>query len=112
VRSRDLGFCAVKDEVLLNGCCTHEGLRESFDRQTDVVAAVRKAIGRDAVLMVDVGYLWPDAASCLEIVRDWAEFDIFLLETPVWSDDWDELRKVRDDAPMKVASGGTAGHAV
>lgn len=106
MRSRDLGFCGVKAEVLLNGCYTHEGLRESCDRQTDVVAAVRKAIGPD------VGYLWPDAASCLEIVRDWAEFDIFLLETPVWSDDWDELRKVRDDAPMKVASGGTAGHAV
>ncbi len=105
VRSRDLGFRAVKAEVLMNGPYTHEGMRESYDRHTDVVAAVRKAIGPDVVLMVDVGYLWPDAASCLEIVRDWAEFDIFFLETPVWSDDVDELRKVRDAAPMKVAAG-------
>ena len=105
VRSRDLGFRAVKAEVLMNGPYTHEGMRESYDRHTDVVAAVRKAIGPDVVLMVDVGYLWPDAASCLEIVRDWAEFDIFFLETPVWSDDVDELRKVRDGAPMKVAAG-------
>jgi L-alanine-DL-glutamate epimerase-like enolase superfamily enzyme len=105
VRSRDLGFRAVKAEVLMNGPYTHEGMRESYDRHTDVVAAVRKAIGPDVVLMVDVGYLWPDAASCLEVVRDWAEFDIFFLETPVWSDDVDELRKVRDGAPMKVAAG-------
>jgi L-alanine-DL-glutamate epimerase-like enolase superfamily enzyme len=105
VRSRDLGFRAVKAEVLMNGPYTHEGMRESYDRHTDVVAAVRKAIGPDVVLMVDVGYLWPDAASCLEIVRDWAEFDIFFLETPVWSDDVEELRKVRDGAPMKVAAG-------
>jgi L-alanine-DL-glutamate epimerase-like enolase superfamily enzyme len=105
VRSRDLGFRAVKAEILMNGPYTHEGMRESYDRHTDVVAAVRKAIGPDVVLMVDVGYLWPDAASCLEVVRDWAEFDIFFLETPVWSDDVDELRKVRDGAPMKVAAG-------
>jgi len=105
VRSRDLGFRAVKAEVLMNGPYTHEGMRESYDRHTDVVAAVRKAIGPEVVLMVDVGYLWPDAASCLEVVRDWAEFDIFFLETPVWSDDVDELRKVRDGAPMKVAAG-------
>jgi L-alanine-DL-glutamate epimerase-like enolase superfamily enzyme len=105
VRSKELGFRAVKAEILMNGPYTHEGMRESYDRHSDVVAAVRKAIGPDIVLMVDVGYLWPDAASCLEIVRDWAEFDIYFLETPVWSDDIEELRKVREAAPMKVAAG-------
>jgi L-alanine-DL-glutamate epimerase-like enolase superfamily enzyme len=105
VRSKELGFRAVKAEILMNGPYTHEGMRESYDRHSDVVAAVRKAIGPDIVLMVDVGYLWPDAASCLEIVRDWAEFDIYFLETPVWSDDVEELRKVREAAPMKVAAG-------
>jgi L-alanine-DL-glutamate epimerase-like enolase superfamily enzyme len=105
VRSRALGFRAVKAEVLMNGPYTHEGMHESCGRHTDVVAAVRKAVGPDVVLMVDVGYLWPDAASCPEIVRDWAEFGIYFLETPVRSDDVEESRKVRDGAPMKVAAG-------
>ncbi|QIE54622.1 mandelate racemase/muconate lactonizing enzyme family protein [Pikeienuella piscinae] len=105
LRAKEIGFRAVKAEVLLNGPYAHEGMSESYDRHTDVVAAVRKAIGPDVTLMVDVGYLWPDAASCIEIVRDWAEFDIFFLETPVWSDDVDELRRVREAAPMKVAAG-------
>jgi L-alanine-DL-glutamate epimerase-like enolase superfamily enzyme len=105
LRSKELGFRAVKAEVIMNGPYAHEGMRESYDRHTEVVASVRKAIGPDVVLMVDVGYLWPDATACLEIVRDWAEFDIFFLETPVWSDDVEELCKVRETAPMKVAAG-------
>lgn len=105
MRAKDLGFKAAKAEVIMNGPYAHDGMDENYDRHTDVVAAVRKAIGPGMTLMVDVGYLWPDAKSCLEIVRDWKEFDIFFLETPVWSDDVDELRKVRDGAPMRVAAG-------
>jgi L-alanine-DL-glutamate epimerase-like enolase superfamily enzyme len=105
VRAKAMGFKAAKAEVIMNGPYAHDGMRESYDRHTEVVAAVRRAIGPGMTLMVDVGYLWPDAKSCLEIVRDWKEFDIFFLETPVWSDDVDELRKVRDDAPMRVAAG-------
>jgi L-alanine-DL-glutamate epimerase-like enolase superfamily enzyme len=105
VRAKAMGFKAAKAEVIMNGPYAHDGMRESYDRHTEVVAAVRRAIGPDMTLMVDVGYLWPDAKSCLEIVRDWKEFDIFFLETPVWSDDVDELRKVRDGAPMRVAAG-------
>ena len=104
-RAKALGFRAVKAEVIMNGPYAHNGMCESYDRHTEIVAAVRKAIGKDMTLMVDVGYLWPDAESCLEIVRDWKEFDIFFLETPVWSDDVYELRTVSENAPMKIAVG-------
>ena len=33
--------------------------------------------GPTSTLMVDVQYLWEDAATCLSVVKDWAEFDIF-----------------------------------
>ena len=55
--------------------------------------------------MVDVGYLWPDAKSCLEVIRDWAEFNLFFVETPVWSDDTEGLRAVCEAAPMPIAVG-------
>ena len=80
-------------------------MHESWDRHTDVVAAVRKAVGPEMTLMIDVQYLWQDAASCLSIVKDWAEFDIYFLETPVWSDNVHEMAKLAAEAPMKIAFG-------
>ncbi|MFL5260328.1 MAG: mandelate racemase/muconate lactonizing enzyme family protein [Hyphomicrobiales bacterium] len=105
VRAKDLGFRAMKAEVIMNGPYSHSHMRESYDRHTELVADVRKALGPEPTLMVDVGYLWPDARTCLDVIRDWKEFDLFFVETPVWSDDTDELRRVCEEAPMKIAVG-------
>ncbi|MFZ0498175.1 MAG: mandelate racemase/muconate lactonizing enzyme family protein [Steroidobacteraceae bacterium] len=99
------GFRAVKTEVTMNGPYAHAGLRESYDRHSQVIAAVRAAIGSDITLMVDVQYLWDDAATCLAVVRDWAEFDLFFLETPIWSDYLGEYRSLVEQAPMRIACG-------
>jgi L-alanine-DL-glutamate epimerase-like enolase superfamily enzyme len=101
----DLGFRAVKAEVIMNGPYAHDGMRESFPRHTEMVAAVREAIGPDITLMVDVGYLWDDAETCLATIRDWADFDLFFLETPVWSDNLRDIAKVVEAAPMPIAYG-------
>lgn len=100
-----LGFKAMKAEILINGPYAQGGLRESYDRHTELVARVRKTIGKEAALMVDVGYLWQDARTCLDVIKDWKEFDLFFVETPVWSDDTSELRIVCENAPMKIAVG-------
>jgi L-alanine-DL-glutamate epimerase-like enolase superfamily enzyme len=47
----------------MNGPYAHSGLNESFDRHTEVVAAVRKTLGPEIALMVDVQYMWNDAAG-------------------------------------------------
>ena len=104
-KAKALGFRAVKSEVTMNGPYAHHGLAESYDRHTEVVAAVRKALGPDITLMVDVQYLWDDAATALSIVQDWAEFDIFFLETPIWPDYLDEYAKLAEQAPMPIAAG-------
>ncbi|HUL07546.1 MAG TPA: mandelate racemase/muconate lactonizing enzyme family protein [Candidatus Acidoferrum sp.] len=103
--AKRLGFKAVKSEVTMNGPYAHGGMKESYDRHTEVVAAVRAALGPEVVLMVDVQYLWEDAATCLSVVKDWAPFDVFFLETPIWSDNLDEYRKLAERAPMKIAAG-------
>jgi L-alanine-DL-glutamate epimerase-like enolase superfamily enzyme len=103
--AKALGFKAVKSEVTMNGPYAHNGMAENFDRHTEVVAAVREALGPDITLMVDVQYLWSDAETCLSVVKDWAEFDLFFLETPILSDNVKELSKVSAKAPMKIASG-------
>jgi L-alanine-DL-glutamate epimerase-like enolase superfamily enzyme len=105
LKAKALGFRAVKSEVTMNGPYAHGGMKESYDRHTEVVAAVRRALGPDVTLMVDVQYLWEDAATCLSVVKDWAEFDIYFLETPIWSDNVEEYAKLVDAAPMKIAAG-------
>jgi L-alanine-DL-glutamate epimerase-like enolase superfamily enzyme len=104
-RAKALGFKAVKSEVTMNGPYAHSGLHETYDRHTEVVAAVRRTIGPEVTLMVDVQYLWADAASALSVVQDWAEFDLYFLETPIWPDHLDEYAKLAAQAPMPIASG-------
>ena len=104
-RAKNLGFRAVKAEVTMNGPYAHAGLHESYDRHTEVIAAVRKAIGPDIALMVDVQYMWSDAETALRTVRDWAEFDLFFLETPIWMDNIEEIGKLADAAKMPIAYG-------
>ncbi|MFN0114267.1 MAG: mandelate racemase/muconate lactonizing enzyme family protein [Paracoccaceae bacterium] len=104
-KAKSLGFRAMKTEITMNGPYAHGGMRESYDRHTEVLAAVRKTIGPDTTLMVDVQYLWEDAATCLSVVRDWAEFNPYFLETPVWSDNLREMAMLAAEAPMPIAFG-------
>src|SRR5262245_16220938 len=69
-RARELGFTAGKMEVTLRGPYKHCGLDEPDERATEVVAACRKAVGRDFTLLVDVQYAWPDADTALRTLRD------------------------------------------
>ncbi len=103
--AKRLGFRAMKTEITMNGPYAHGGMREGYDRHTQVLAAVRKTIGPEITLMVDVQYLWEDAATCLGVVRDWKEFNCYFLETPIWSDNVREMAKLVEQAPMPIACG-------
>ena len=105
IKAKDLGFRAVKSEVTLNGPYAHSGLNENDDKATEIVAAVRKALGPEIKLMIDVQYRWLNADEALPIVKDWKEFDIYFLETPVWTDDIKSYARMHDEAPMKIAAG-------
>jgi L-alanine-DL-glutamate epimerase-like enolase superfamily enzyme len=104
-RSKNLGFKAVKAEVTMNGPYAHDGMAEPDDKHTRVVEAVRKTLGPDIALMIDVQYLWPDAETALRTIKDWAPFDVFFLETPLWIDHLDEYAKLQAAAPMRIAAG-------
>lgn len=104
-RAKGLGFKAVKAEVTMNGPYAHDGMKEPYEHHTRVVEAVRKTLGPDIALMIDVQYMWPDAETALRTVRDWGEFDIFFLETPIWIDRLDDYARLHEDAPMRIAAG-------
>jgi len=99
------GFRAIKIEMTLAGPYAHKGLLVPWERSTEVISAVRAAVGPEVVLMVDVQYAFPDADTCLAVVADWVEFDLFFLETPVPSDDLDGCARVATGQPIPVAAG-------
>jgi L-alanine-DL-glutamate epimerase-like enolase superfamily enzyme len=103
--AKALGFRAMKTEVTMNGPYAHCGMAESYERHTEVVAAVRKAIGPDIELMIDVQYLWEDADTCLSVIRDWAEFNPYFVETPLWPDNIEEHARLAERSPIPIASG-------
>ncbi|HLH65592.1 MAG TPA: mandelate racemase/muconate lactonizing enzyme family protein [Solirubrobacteraceae bacterium] len=99
------GFRAIKAEVTLAGPYAHNGLREPWDRSTEVLSQVRGAIGREVDLLVDVQYAFPDADTAIAVMRDWQELDLVFVETPLWPDDLDGYRRLAEEQPIPIASG-------
>ncbi len=67
-----LGFRAFKVEPLMS----------TPQRVIELVRAVRKALGPDLTLMVDVGYAFTDVPTAARVARHLEELDIAFLETP------------------------------
>jgi L-alanine-DL-glutamate epimerase-like enolase superfamily enzyme len=103
--AKGLGFRAAKLEILTRGPYAHEGLSAPDSIMLETIAAVRQAVGPDFAIMVDVAYAWKTADEVLAVVEDWAEHDVFFLETPLWSDDLDELARLCERSPIPIAAG-------
>lgn len=103
--ARELGFRAGKMEVSFGGPYRHLGIGEPDERITEVVAACRKAVGADFVMMVDVQYTWADADTALRTLRDWKELDVYFIETPLQIDDLQGYARLHREAPMAIAAG-------
>ena len=104
-RAIGAGFRAIKAEVTLAGPYAHNGLREKWERSTQVLAAVRGAIGPEVDLLVDVQYAFPDADTALGVLADWQQFDLVFVETPLWPDDLNGYRDLSERQPIPIASG-------
>jgi L-alanine-DL-glutamate epimerase-like enolase superfamily enzyme len=104
-RAVGAGFRAIKAEVTLGGPFAHNGLREPWERSTQVLAAVRGAIGASIDLLVDVQYAFPNADTALAVLRDWEELDLVFVETPLWPDDLDGYRRLSEEQPIPIAAG-------
>lgn len=99
------GFRAVKAEVTLGGPYAHNGLREPWERSTEVLGATRAAIGPDVDLLIDVQYAFPNADTALHVLDEWRSFDLVFVETPLWPDDLDGYRRLTSEQPIPIAAG-------
>ena len=105
VRARNLGFKAAKVEVTPCGPYRHRSLQASHEEMIEVIREVRRTVGPEFVLMVDVQYAFPDTDTCLKAIRPWVDLDLFFLETPLPADDLDGYARVSAEQPIPIAAG-------
>lgn len=105
VKAMNLGFKAAKLEITPFGPYAHKGLKASTREMTDVIGTVRKTVGPDFTLMVDLQYAFADADSCLKVIRDWTDFNLFFIETPLPSDDLEGYARLAKEQPIPIAAG-------
>jgi L-alanine-DL-glutamate epimerase-like enolase superfamily enzyme len=99
------GFRAIKAEVTFDGPYAHTGLREPWSRSTQVLAEVRNAIGPETELLVDVQDAFPNVDTALAVLRDWEQFDLVFVETPLWPGDLEGYRRLAEEQPIPIAAG-------
>ena len=105
LRAKRIGFHAAKIEVTPCGPYAHKNLRASHQQMTEVIGEVRAAVGAAFTLMVDVQYAFPDADTCLKTIRDWVDFNLFFIETPLPSDDLAGYARLAAEQPIPIAAG-------
>ncbi len=104
-RARAMGFRACKLEATFSGPYVHKGLAGPDERITEVIAAVREAVGPDMTIMVDVQYAFDSVERALRAVESWQGLDVFFLETPLWTDDVRGYAELSARSPVRIAAG-------
>jgi len=104
-RARDLGFTAAKLEATFSGPYAHKGLSGPDEWVVRVAREVRAAAGPDMTLMVDAQYAFDSVERALRVAEEIAEYDIFFLETPLWTDDIDGYARLAAASPVPIAAG-------
>jgi L-alanine-DL-glutamate epimerase-like enolase superfamily enzyme len=105
LRAKAIGFRAAKIEVTPCGPYAHKSLHASHEQMTEVIGDVRAALGPNFTLMVDVQYAFADADACLKTIRNWVDFNLFFIETPLPSDDLAGYARLADEQPIPIAAG-------
>jgi len=106
VEAKRLGFKAVKLEICIKGPYSHNSLQIPDDNEiAKIVRACRAAIGPEIAIMVDVAYCWRDWKEALRAIEMFAEQDIYFVETPLPSDDYEGYSKLVAASPVRIAAG-------
>src|SRR5207302_1898178 len=83
----------------------HKGLYGSDEQVVEVAAAVRRAVGPELAIMVDVQYAFDSVERALAVAEALAGHDVFFLETPLWVDDLAGYAELRRRSPVRIAQG-------
>jgi galactonate dehydratase len=78
-----------------------------FDEALARVSAVRQAISKHSLLMIECDFAF-DLATALRVLEMLAPYDCYWVEAPLLQDDAKELARLRARSHQRIASGETA----
>lgn len=78
------------------------GKDDKFD--VEAIRTLRKAIGDDIDLMVDIGHTW-DAQQAIRMAKRFEEFNVYWIEEPLPPDDHKGYAALADAADIYIAAG-------
>jgi L-alanine-DL-glutamate epimerase-like enolase superfamily enzyme len=95
VRLHDLGYRAFKVEPM----------RQNRKTIVELTRLTREAVGPDAILAVDVGYLWNDVGEALRTIEEAAQYDLLFFETPFPVDAIEAYARLTSQTAVPIAVG-------
>ena len=69
------------------------------------MAGARRGLGPETALLVDAACVYPDARTALARAKSFEKYDLFLLEEPLYPDDLEGYRWLRDRSPVAIVAG-------
>ena len=75
------------------------------EAMADRLAALRRTLGDDVRLAIDMAWLWRSSDESIAAVRRWAEYDLTWVEDPHVADDWPTIKALTDAVTTPIAVG-------
>jgi L-alanine-DL-glutamate epimerase-like enolase superfamily enzyme len=69
------------------------------------LAAVRRTLGADVELMVDMAWSWRSVSEAVDAVRSWEDYGLSWVEDPFPSADWQSIKGLSDAVETRIAAG-------
>ncbi len=80
-------------------------LGKSKEKDIRLVKAAREAMGEEADLMLDIGYLWKNSKYAEMMCKELESFHPYWIEEPIISDDVQGFSKLTQKTTLNIASG-------
>lgn len=80
-------------------------LGQSKEKDIRLVRAAREAMGEEASLMLDIGYLWKNSKYAAMMCRELEQFNPYWIEEPMISDDVEGFGKLSKLTTLNIAGG-------
>ena len=80
-------------------------LGQSFDKDIKLIRAARKAIGDEAVLMIDIGMAWKDIKTAIKTCKAFEEYNVFWVEEPFECERTEDFQLLRQNVGLNIAGG-------
>lgn len=84
-------------------------LGQSKDQDIKLVKAARNALGSKHHLMIDIGMVWRDAKTAIQMCNALKEFDVYWIEEPLNPDNLDGYKRLCESVDTRISAGEEVG---